>query len=335
MTALVGPEELRAELGRAQPLLLDVRWTLAGPDREGYRAAHLPGAVFCDLDAHLADPPGPGGRHPLPSPGRLLETFRRLGVRPGRSVVVYDGGVAAAAARAWWCLRWVGHEDVRVLDGGLPAWEAAGGELESGEVLPAAVPALSAGADGSGSLVPSGVSPATAPAPSATEGTTVPAPSATHAGTAAATAVDGTADPSAAPAVSPAGWSGGMLTVGAEEIAAGRVGVLLDARAAERFRGEAEPVDPVAGHIPGARSLPTARLLDADGRYLSGSVLRELFAAAGAGGEGPVAAYCGSGVTAAQLVLAAHEAGISAALYPGSWSHWITDPSHPVATGGR
>lgn len=274
MSALVGPEQLRAELGRDDLLLLDVRWTLAGSDRAGYLAGHLPGAVFCDLDADLAAPPGAGGRHPLPSPERLAATLGRLGVAEGTAVVVYDGGVAAAAARAWWCLRWLGHEDVRVLDGGLPAWVGAGGELETGEVAPTPAP--------SSSSVP----------------------------------------------VRP-----GLPTVDADQVAAGTVGVLLDARAPERFRGESEPVDPVAGHIPGARSLPTARLTDDAGRYLPAPALRELLASVGADGGEPVAAYCGSGVTAAQLVLAAHEAGVAAALYPGSWSHWITDPSRPVARG--
>lgn len=281
MSALVDADRLRSELEHAPPLLLDVRWTLAGSDREGYRAGHLPGAVFCDLDAELADPPGAGGRHPLPDADRLAELFRRLGAGPGTRVVVYDGGVAAAAARAWWCLRWIGHDDVRVLDGGLPAWLAANGPLESGDVVPTA-----------------------APTPSAVDD---------HA--------------------APRDGAGSMSVIDAEDVTAGRAGTLLDARAEERFRGEVEPVDPVAGHIPGARSLPTSRLLDVDGRYLPAAALQELLTAAGADGTQPVAAYCGSGVTAAQLVLAGHEAGIDVALYPGSWSHWITDPSHPVATG--
>ncbi|WP_454084163.1 sulfurtransferase [Georgenia sp. Marseille-Q6866] len=273
MSALVSPELLLSE--RGDPLLLDVRWTLAGPDRAGYVAGHLPGAVFCDLDADLAGPPGAAGRHPLPSRETLADAMERLGVRRGRRVVVYDGGVAAAAARAWWCLRWLEHEDVRVLDGGLPAWVAAGGELEAGDVTPT-----------------TGDGPTQAAAPS----------------------------------------SSTMPTVTADELLP-YDGVLLDARAAERFRGEVEPVDTVAGHIPGARSLPTSRLLDPGGRYLPAAELRALLAEAGADSGRPVAAYCGSGVTAAQLVLAAHEAGLDAALYPGSWSHWITDPARPVATG--
>src|SRR5690606_28295046 len=246
------------------PLLLDVRWTLAGADPEGYRGAHLPGAVFCDLDTVLADPPGAGGRHPLPSPERLAESFRLLWVGPGSSVVVYDGGVAAAAARAG----------------------------ESGEVAPVSASEPPGGERG---------------------GAAYPPPERV---------------PSAHGATRP------RAVVDAEEVLAGQAGVLLDARAGERFRGETEPIDPVAGHIPGARSLPAARLLDGDGRYLPAPALRDLLAQAGAvPGGGPVTAYCGSGVTAAQLVLAAHEAGIAASLYPGSWSHWITDPDRPVATG--
>ena len=303
MSALIGPEQLQQELRSGAPLLLDVRWTLAGSDRAGYLAGHLPGAVFCDLDADLAGPPGSGGRHPLPERRELAASFARLGVRPATSVVVYDGGVAAAAARAWWCLRWIGHQDVRVLDGGLPAWQAAGGPLETGDMPPqAAAPARAASTPDPS--IPPHTGAKGAPAAVSTE-----PPS--HIGTRSST----------------------MPTRTAEDIVAGHGGVLLDARAPERFRGEAEPIDPVAGHIPGARSLPTARLLDSEGRYLPGTALRELFAEAGAVGEQPVAAYCGSGITAAQLVLAAHEAGIEAALYPGSWSHWITDPDRPVATG--
>jgi len=281
MSALVDAEQLKRELKHDPPVLLDVRWTLAGSDRAGYLAGHLPGAVFCDLDTDLSGPPGPGGRHPLPDRTELTATFARLGVGPTTPVVVYDGGVAAAAARAWWCLRWVGHEDVRVLDGGLPEWQAASGPIETGDVPPQAAPAPSSSND----------------------------------------------------ATARAGSASTMPTRSAEDILAGDVRVLLDARAPERFRGEVEPVDPVAGHIPGAQSLHTARLLDAEGRYLPRRLLREMFADAGADDDQPVTAYCGSGVTAAQLVLAAHEAGIEVALYAGSWSHWITDPSRPVATG--
>ena len=128
--------------------------------------------------------------------------------------------------------------------------------------------------------------------------------------------------------------AGGMPVVDATEAAeVARTGVLLDARAVERFRGETEPIDPVAGHIPGAVSAPTTEVLAADDRFLDADALRELFSRKGLPTAGPVAAYCGSGVTAAHEVLALHEAGIEAALYAGSWSEWITDPSRPVATG--
>ncbi|MCB2174341.1 MAG: sulfurtransferase [Actinomycetales bacterium] len=277
--ALVQPEALLAELGGPEPpLVVDVRWSLAGADRAGYLAGHLPGAVFCDLDADLAAPPGDGGRHPLPSVDRLATMMRRLGIGPSRDVVVLDGGAGGAAARAWWCLRWVGHERVRVLDGGLAAWVAVGGPLESGEVTP--VPAHDV-------------------------------------------------------VVRP----GSMRTVEAADVLAGTAGTLLDARAPERFRGDVEPIDPVAGHIPGAVDVPTAALQGADGRYLAPDEARAVLLAGVAGAAGgarvapALAAYCGSGVTAAQLVLVGHDVGVDVALYPGSWSHWIQDPGHPIATG--
>jgi thiosulfate/3-mercaptopyruvate sulfurtransferase len=112
-------------------------------------------------------------------------------------------------------------------------------------------------------------------------------------------------------------------------------GALLDARAAPRYRGEVEPIDPIAGHIPGALSAPAGEQLDADGRFLPASVLRERFAALGVRPGGPVAAYCGSGVTAAHLVAALEVAGIESALYPGSWSQWSNRPGVPVATGAE
>jgi thiosulfate/3-mercaptopyruvate sulfurtransferase len=280
-SALISAEDLLVLVdgqqdGRETPLLLDVRWTLAGPDHESYLDGHIPGAVFCDLDADVAAPPGEGGRHPLPSEQDLTAAMRRLGVAPGRDVVVYDGGNALAAARAWWTLRWAGHERVRVLDGGLPAWLSAGGTLEAGEVEPTPAPTAQA-------------------------------------------------------------HVGAMPTVSVQELATadmdGAAGehLLVDLRAVERFRGEQEPVDPVAGHIPGALSCPASSLLDEDGRYLTGDRLRAVLAPVLGGGR--VVSYCGSGVQATQLVLALRELGVDAALYAGSWSEWIRDPDRPVATG--
>lgn len=134
MNAIISASELADELaGPNPPVLLDVRWQLStakaagAPPFDGraeYAAGHLPGAVYVDLDRELASAPGVNGRHPLPEVGEFGAAMRRAGVSHGRPVVVYDGGQGWAAARAWWLLRWTGHPNVRVLDGGLPSWEA-------------------------------------------------------------------------------------------------------------------------------------------------------------------------------------------------------------------
>lgn len=295
------------------PLLLDVRWTLAdGVDRRGFTAGHLPDAVLVDLDADLAGPPGTtaaasaagrGGRHPLPLPGMLQDTLRRLGVDGRRPVVVYDAADSTAAARAWWVLQFAGLTDVRVLDGGLAAWTRMGGPVESGE--------------------PAGTS----------TGDVVVDPSRAK----ACGPVVGSGDaPVGGVAVEPGGMPI-LDAAGAARVAAD--GVLLDARSESRFRGEGETVDPICGHIPGARSAPTAGNLLTDGSFLPRKALRDRFAALGVPMEPGsrdrpvVGAYCGSGVTAAHEVLAAAIAGIPAALYVGSWSDWILDPTRPVQTG--
>ena len=276
---LMSAERL-AELPEAELVILDVRWRLGGPPgRADYDAAHIPGAVFVDLDTELADPPGPGGRHPLPDPARLQAVLRRAGVRADTSVVAYDDGNGAVAARAWWLLRWAGMpaDQVAVLDGGWAAWVADG-------------------------------RPTTAEAAQPAAGDVVVRP-------------------------------GAMPVLDADDVAAlARSGVLLDARAAPRYRGETEPADPKAGHIPGARNLPATEITGPDGRVRAPAELAERFAARGAAGATPVAAYCGSGVNAAALVLAAEHAGLRSpdhpvALFPGSWSQWSSDPSRPVATG--
>jgi thiosulfate/3-mercaptopyruvate sulfurtransferase len=267
-------EDLASEPG---PALLDVRWRLGGPPGlDSYREGHLPGAVFTDLERDLAAPPSPAGRHPLPDPAVFTDAMRAAGVSEGRPVVVYDDRDATAAARAWWLLRYHGHQNVRVLDGGYQAWLAAG--LPVTQATPAAKPG------------------------------------------------DFTAQP---------GHMAVLDAAGAQDVA--RTGLLLDARAGERYRGEHEPVDPVAGHIPGAVSAPTAGNVNPDGTFRGAAELAARFAVL-AGGADPrtetVGAYCGSGVTAAHEVLALALAGIPAALYVGSWSNWITDPARPVATGG-
>ena len=268
-----GPEERLA--ARHQLTVLDVRWRLGGPPgRQSYDAAHVPGAVFIDLDKDLAAPPGAGGRHPLPAAADFEQAMRLAGVSDDKPVMIYDEDDSTAAARAWWLLRYFGHPSVRVLDGGFRAWTAAGlrGEPPSSEFY---------GAIG-----------------------------------------DFTARP---------GHLGLLDADGAAALA--RTGLLLDARAGERYRGETEPIDPVAGHIPGAVSAPTSENVTAGGSFRPAADLRARFAALGATPDRPVAAYCGSGVTAAHEVLALTLAGVPAALYAGSWSDWITDPARPVATG--
>jgi len=294
---LITADELAGRLAAGDPpTLLDIRWRLGGPPgRELYQAGHVPGAVFVDLDHDLASPPGPGGRHPMPSAAAFQAAMRAAGVGDDRPVVVYDGADSTAAARAWWLLRYFGHPSVRVLDGGFRAWTAAGHPVELGEPGPSA----SAG-----------------PGPSAE-------PDASSAGPdASSTRGDFTASPGHLPLLD---------ADGAAALAA--AGVLLDARAGARYRGETEPVDPVAGHIPGAVSAPTADNVHPDGTFRSPADLAARFKAVGATPEVEVGVYCGSGVTAAHEALALTLAGIPAALYAGSWSNWITDPSRPIATG--
>lgn len=279
MNAIISASDLASHLaGENPPVLLDVRWQLSVAKAAGeppfdgraeYAAGHIPGAVFVDLDRELAATPGAGGRHPLPDLAEFGAAMRRAGVSSGTPVVVYDGGQGWAAARAWWLLRWTGHPDVRVLDGGLPAWQ---GELSTEVHEPA-------------------------------EGDFEPVPGAT-----------------------------GLLDAdGAAALA--RSGVLLDARAGERYRGEVEPIDPVGGHIPGAVSAPTNENVGADGRFLPAEELGARFKALGVSEGSEVGVYCGSGVSAAHEVLALAVAGVPAALYVGSWSEWSSDPSRPVAVG--
>jgi thiosulfate/3-mercaptopyruvate sulfurtransferase len=279
MRAIITASELAHELsGERPPVLLDVRWQLTlakaagAPPFDGraeYAAGHIPGAVYVDLDEELASPPGAHGRHPLPDVAAFGAAMRRAGVSAGRPVVVYDGGLGWGAARAWWLLRWTGHPDVRVLDGGLPTWQG----------------------------------PLSTDVPAPAEGDFEPAP----------------------------GAAGLLDADGAAALA--RSGVLLDARAGERYRGEVEPIDRVGGHIPGAVSAPTTENVGPDGRFLPAADLRDRFKALGVSEEAPVGVYCGSGVSAAHEALALAVAGIPAALYVGSWSEWSSDPSRPVVVG--
>jgi thiosulfate/3-mercaptopyruvate sulfurtransferase len=277
MTVLISADDLHALLeSDAVVRVLDVRWRLDRPDgRTDFEAGHLPGAVFVDLGGELAGHGDPtDGRHPLPSRTDFEEAARSWGLDDGDTVVVYDDLGGMSAARAWWLLRQHGVADVRILDGALGAWRAAGLPLETGRAEPRR-----------GSI-------------------TLSEPTGT-----------------------------GVLDID-DAAALPGTGVLLDARASERYAGEVEPIDPRAGHIPGAVSAPTSENLADDGLFRSAAELRERFAALGVSSPGTtVGVYCGSGVTAAHTVAALAVAGIDARLFPGSWSAWSNHSDRPVAAG--
>jgi len=276
---LIGVPELAAVLASAQPpIVFDVRFPPGSAGRPAYQEGHIPGAVFLDRDAVLAGPPGTepgerGGRHPLPDPPALQEALRDLGVCEDHPVVVYDEGAApptGSAARAWWILRWAGHPDVRVLDGGHAAWVGDGRPTSTEEVER-----------------PRG---------------------------------DFTVRPGSMPVLDAAGAA-----------ARAAAGALLDARAPVRFRGEQEPLDPIAGRIPGAKNLPIADTAGPDGRFLPPDAIRQMVTDLPAGEQ--IGTYCGSGITAAHIALALTTIGHEPAVYVGSWSEWITDPRRPIETG--
>jgi thiosulfate/3-mercaptopyruvate sulfurtransferase len=286
-TTLITPEQLLALQASGQPLMVfDCSFDLMHPDRADglYSEAHLPGAVHMHLDRDLSDKSGAsdtasGGRHPLPSREKFAATLRAKGLGRQMQAVVYDRQGAHYCGRLWWMLKWCGHEAVAVLDGGLPAWMAAGGGTESGT------------------------------------------PTTVHA------AGDFVASPNV-----------GAATVSALAIAQ-RLGhshqTVVDARAGARFRGEVEPLDPVAGHIPGALNRPFADNFLPDGRFKPGAQLRAEFEQLLAGrSPQSVVHHCGSGVTATPNVLAMELAGLGrTTLFPGSWSEWCHTPGLPVAQG--
>lgn len=257
-----------------------MRWYLdpARQGREAYRAGHIPGAIFLDVETDLAAPGGarggPLGRHPWPGPVQVAEVMGRAGISGSTRVVAYDDQSGATAARLWYLLRAYGHDAVAVLDGGITKWKAEGRPLETGD------------------------------APSPVPATFVPRPR--------------------------EGW---VLTK-AEMVGRPDGAPVLDARAAERFRGEVEPIDPRPGHVPGATSAPfTANLTrDAVPVFRPAEDLRAHYDALGASRAEPIV-YCGSGVTACHDLLALHVAGRRGRLYAGSWSEWSSDPSLPVETG--
>jgi thiosulfate/3-mercaptopyruvate sulfurtransferase len=276
---LVDAPILLAGIGDPDLRLFDCRFSLTDPEagRRAYAENHLPGAAYADLDVHLSSRIRPNtGRHPLPDPARLAAWLGDCGATPRTRVVVYDDVGGGFAVRLWWLLRWIGHDRVALLDGGLQAWIAAGGAL-------------------------------TREVPRHEPGELIARPDDTRWITTEALAAALNAD---------------RLT-------------LIDARAPERFRGDSEPIDPVAGHIPGAINLPLTDNLDADGRFLSADRLRERFTRSiGQAQPSSVVHSCGSGVNACHNLLAMELAGLQGSrLYAGSWSEWIRSPERPVATG--
>ena len=291
---LISAEALLALLADGKPVVvIDTGFDLADPPagERAWRDAQLPGSRYLHLDRDLAgariDPTGVfRGRHPLPERADFAATLARCGITPATQVVALDRQGGMYAARLWWMLRWMGHADVAVLDGGTAAWAAAGGAMVSD--ASASAPALSPAS-----------SPASAP----------PYPD----------------RPSLA------------ATISIDDLAVqlGRIR-LVDARAGERFRGEVEPLDATAGHIPGALNRFFKDNLGADGRFKSADELRADFAPLlGAESAPQVVHQCGSGVTACHNLLAMEHAGLAgSALYVGSWSEWSSQASRPVARGG-
>jgi thiosulfate/3-mercaptopyruvate sulfurtransferase len=277
---LITAAELSDLLRADRPVaILDVRWRLDQPDGQAdYLQGHLPGAVYVSLEDELSDHSITGrGRHPLPSGRDVEAAARRWGLQDGVPTVVYDDWNRAGSARAWWVLTAAGLTDVRILDGGLPAWRSAAGAVATGPVTPA----------------PGNVT-------------------VRHDDL----------------------YAGALPTLTAQQALDADL-TLLDARAPERFRGDVEPIDPVAGHIPGAKNLPSGTVLGGDGTFLGRDELGRVLADHGIRRGDRIGAYCGSGVTAAITVAALNSMGHHAALFPGSWSQWSSDPSCAVARGSE
>jgi thiosulfate/3-mercaptopyruvate sulfurtransferase len=293
-TTLISVEQLQAlRDAKAGLMVFDCTFDLMDPasGEKQYLQSHIPGAVYADLDHALSDKGQPdasggvqphadaasGGRHPLPSREKFAMWLSGVGFANAMQAVVYDRNGANYCGRLWWMLKWAGHDAVAVLDGGLQAWQAGGGEVRSG------------------------------------------------------------AEPSHFQSNFELGPPLRKL-VGTKQVAdalGGNRFTLVDARAPQRFRGEVEPLDPVAGHIPGALNRPFAQNIGADGRFKPKAQLRAEFEQLLSGRDPSTAVmYCGSGVSAVPNVIAMEVAGFTPpGLYAGSWSEWCRTPRLPVEKG--
>jgi len=291
-----------AEAGQApDTLIIDCRFNLANTQagQDAHAQSHIPGALYAHLDRDLSGAKtGSNGRHPLPSPEALARTLSQWGVQPGTQVIAYDDAGGMFAARLWWLLRWLGFDAVRVLDGGWQAWQAVGGPVDTAASVP---------------------TPARAPSHF------VPAPRADWLRDADAVLAD--LPPTHQPQAdrSPSQWPPAHQPDRQ---------TLIDARAPDRFKGENETMDPVGGHIPGARNrFFQLNLQTPNGCFKAPQVLRAEFAELlGNAPLDTVVHQCGSGVTACHNLLAMAHAGLPPTrLYAGSWSEWCANPARPVA----
>jgi thiosulfate/3-mercaptopyruvate sulfurtransferase len=276
---IISTAELARHLDDPSFVIVDVRHDLAQPETWGesqYRAGHIPGARFVHMDRDLSAPKtGKNGRHPLPSPEAAAALFGRLGIDADKQVVAYDSAGGMNAPRLWWMLRWLGHDAVAVLDGGIAKW------MREGRPVTTQIPEVRP-----------------------------------------ATFAIRRVEPTVSAADILAGLGKGTLT-------------LVDARAAERFRGDIEPIDPVPGHIPGSVNRPYTENVLPDGTFKQSDTLRAEFAPfIGTAPPATIVNTCGSGVSACHNLLAMELAGIAGTkLYPGSWSEWCADPARPIARG--
>ncbi len=276
---LISASTLATHLTDANWIVCDCRHDLANYEsgRRAYAEAHLPGARFLHLDEDLSGPKtGVNGRHPLPHPITFTLRLAALGIDNNTQVIAYDAMGGVYASRLWWMLRWVGHKNAAVLDGGIDAWVKAKQPVSA--ELPAIKPVR---------YNPNPIS---------------------------------------------------QLAVSANEVAANldhQTLRVVDARSPDRFRGENETLDPVAGHIPGATNRFFKNNLTEDGCFKPADKLKQEFAAVlDTHAPNSVVHQCGSGVTACHNLLAMEVAGLSGSrLFPGSWSEWVSDRKRPVATG--